>query len=62
MSFDKPYKNRKDHRKPYHGSKVIDRSCRPGGDCPWCRGKCKYKAGKLTACDHRAEDGTDATA
>ena len=36
MSFDKKYPNRKDKRKPYHGSKKFDRSCRSGGNCPWC--------------------------
>jgi hypothetical protein len=59
MSFDKSYKNRKDHRKPYRGSRAVDRSCRPGGDCPWCRGKRKYKRDKPTACDGRREDGTE---
>lgn len=38
MSFDKPYPNRKDHRKPYRKAGRFDRSCRPGGDCPVCQG------------------------
>jgi hypothetical protein len=37
MPFDKRYPNRKDWRKPYHGSKRFDASCRPGGDCPYCQ-------------------------
>lgn len=37
MAFDNHYPNRKDRRKPYKGSKAFDRSCRPGGDCPYCR-------------------------
>lgn len=36
MSFDKHYPNRKDKRKQHRGSKSFDRSCRPGGSCPWC--------------------------
>lgn len=38
MAFDKTYPNRKDRRRQYHGSKAIDASCRPGGDCPHCQG------------------------
>ncbi len=37
MSFDKNYPNRKDHRKEYRKSKRFDRSCRPGGSCPYCQ-------------------------
>ncbi len=36
MGFDKDYPNRKDHRKPYRGSKRFDRSCRNHGNCPYC--------------------------
>lgn len=43
MSFDKKYPNRKDQRKPYYGSKACDRSCRPGGDCPYCAKNRLYK-------------------
>lgn len=38
MSFDAEYPNRKDRRKPYRTTGRFDRSCRPGGDCPWCEG------------------------
>jgi hypothetical protein len=37
MSFDTDYPNRKDHRRPYRGTKAVDRTCRPHGGCPWCR-------------------------
>jgi hypothetical protein len=38
MAFDKNYPNRKDRRSPYiHGSSRFDRTCRPGGSCPWCQ-------------------------
>lgn len=43
MSFDKDYPNRKDKLKPYHKSKRFDRTCRTGGDCPWCIGNRTYK-------------------
>lgn len=36
MSFDTEYPKRKDHRKPYYGSKRFDRSCRNHGSCPYC--------------------------
>lgn len=36
MSFDKQYPNRKDRRKPYRGSKAVDRSCRNRGSCGYC--------------------------
>ena len=36
MGFDNHHPNRKDRRKPYRRSGRFDRSCRPGGSCPWC--------------------------
>jgi len=36
MSFDRNHPNRKDHRKPFRGSKRWDRSCRNHGGCPYC--------------------------
>ena len=36
MSLDKAVQHRKEKRKPYYGSKAVDRSCRNHGDCPWC--------------------------
>lgn len=41
MSFDRPYPNRKDRRRPYRGkrkSAAVDTQCRNHGACPWCRG------------------------
>ena len=37
MGFDNKYPNRKDWRKPYRKSGRFDRTCRPGGTCPYCR-------------------------
>lgn len=36
MSLDKSIQHGKEHRKPYRGSKAIDRSCRNHGSCKWC--------------------------
>ena len=38
MSLDKAIEHGKEHRKPYRGSKAIDRSCRNHGSCKWCLG------------------------
>ncbi len=37
MSLDKAIKSGKEHRKPYYKSGKFDKTCRPGGSCPWCR-------------------------
>ena len=36
MSLDKAIEHGKEHREPYHGSKVFDRTCRNHGGCPAC--------------------------
>ena len=43
MSMIKAIKYGKEHRKPYHGSKAIDKTCRNHGGCPWCEENRKYK-------------------
>lgn len=43
MSLEKAIQHGKEKRRPYHGSKAVDRSCRNGGDCPWCEGNRKHK-------------------
>lgn len=43
MSFDTYYPKRKDHRKPYRGSKNFARSCRNHGSCGWCRDNRTHK-------------------
>jgi hypothetical protein len=37
MSMDKAIAHGKEKRKPYRGSKAIDRTCRNHGSCPYCR-------------------------
>ncbi len=43
MSLDKSIEHEKEHRKPYFGSKSIDKSCRNHGGCPWCEENRLYK-------------------
>lgn len=43
MSLDKAIAHGKEHRKPYKGSKAIDRTCRNNGGCPWCEENRKHK-------------------
>lgn len=43
MALDKAIKSGKEHRKPYYGSKAIDRTCKNHGGCPWCEENRKYK-------------------
>lgn len=37
MSHNKAIKHGKSKRKPYRGSKAIDKSCRNHGSCIYCR-------------------------
>ena len=41
--LDKAIKYGKEKRKPYSGSKAIDRTCRNHGSCPFCKGNRLYK-------------------
>lgn len=43
MALDKAIKSGKEHRKEYHGSKSIDRTCRNHGSCEWCLENRLYK-------------------
>ena len=38
MGLDKAIQHGKEHRKPYHGAKSVDSTCRNHGGCPWCEG------------------------
>lgn len=41
--LDKAIISGKEKRKPYRGSKSIDKSCRNNGGCPYCEGNRTYK-------------------
>lgn len=46
MSLDMSIKHRKEKRKPYHGSKRFDRTCRNHGSCEWCKDNRLYSSKK----------------
>ena len=46
MSLDKAIEHGKEKRRPYHGSKAIDKSCRNHGSCDWCRENRMYRTNK----------------
>jgi len=49
MSMDKAIQSGKEHRKPYRKyCEQIDKTCRPGGDCPWCYGNRRHKTERQT--------------
>ena len=41
--LDKAIEHGKEKRKPYHGAKAIDRTCRNHGTCTWCESNRKHK-------------------
>lgn len=43
MSLDKAILHGKEKRKQYRGSKLVDKSCRNHGSCPYCRGNRLHK-------------------
>lgn len=43
MSLDKAIEHGKERRKRYYRAKAFDRTCRPGGSCPWCHGNRMHK-------------------
>ena len=43
MSLDKAIQHGKERRKPYHGGKAIDHTCRNHGGCPWCEDNRLYR-------------------
>ena len=49
MGYEKAIMHGKEKRKPYHGAKAIDASCRNHGGCPWCEGNRMYRANRQEA-------------
>ena len=43
MSLDKAIKSGKEHRKPYYKSERFDATCRPHGNCPYCKSNRLHK-------------------
>ena len=46
MSLYKAIEHGKERRKPYHGSKRFDRTCRNHGSCDYCKGNRLYSSKK----------------
>ena len=46
MTLDKAINHKKEHRKQYHGSKAVDKSCRNHGGCPYCEENRRHKNDK----------------
>lgn len=62
MSLKKAIEHGKEHRKPYTGSKAIDKSCRNHGGCDWCEGNRLYSSLKRAeAMKAREEDNESYT-
>lgn len=43
MSLDKAILHGKEHRKPFHGAKAVDVTCRNHGDCAYCKENRTFK-------------------
>lgn len=49
MSLDKSIAHGKDKRRQYRKSAAFDRTCRPGGSCPYCSRGRQHKNRKRIA-------------
>ena len=45
--LDKAIKSGKEHRKPYHGAKACDKTCRNHGSDDWAKDNRLYRSNKL---------------
>ena len=43
MSLAKAIQHKKEHRKEYHDSRAIDKTCRNHGSCRFCEGNRRHK-------------------
>jgi hypothetical protein len=59
MSLDKSIQNGKEHRKPYHGRKAIDPTCRNHGGCPACENNRRIKIKRETPIIEREDYETN---
>lgn len=55
MSLDKAIEHGKEKRRPYRGDKLVDKSCRNHGGCPWCERNRKFKFRDKKPYDENAE-------
>ncbi len=49
MSLDRAIRAGKEHRGPYYRGGRFDRTCRPGGSCPYCRSNRTIQAQRTRA-------------
>ena len=49
MGLDKAIASGKEHRKQYRKAKLVDKTCRNHGTCPYCEGNRLYQATKELA-------------
>ena len=56
MSLDKAIEHSKEKRKPYSGSKAIDKSCRNHGGCGWCLENRQYSTLKREEAARQREE------
>ena len=57
MTLDKAINHKKEHRKQYHGSKAVAKSCRNHGGCPYCEENRRHKNDKRKeALDDRVDE------
>lgn len=49
MSLDKAIRHHKEHRRPYHGAKAIDATCRNHGSDDWAKADRLYGAKRSEA-------------
>lgn len=56
MSLDKAVEHGKEKRKPYHGAKAVDPSCRNHGGCEWCLENRRYSVLKRESAMEQEED------
>lgn len=46
MILDKFITHGREHRKPYQGEKVVEKSCQNHGSCEWCKRNRTHKNNK----------------
>lgn len=57
MALDKAIEHGKEKRKGYHKSAAFDRTCRPGGTCPYCaRGRQHKNRKRLAAAKDKQDE------
>lgn len=43
MGFEKAILHGKEHRKPFRGAELVDKTCRNHGSCPYCKENRTFK-------------------